>query len=128
LEQLQQHKLFLKPEKCNFEKRKIEYLGIIILEGQVEMDPVKVAGVVDWPTPTTKKELQQFLGFTNFYRHFILDYSHIAQPLFILTGKTDFKWGEDDRVTCRTQTQKAEKVHKQHKMQKCMNADWTRKS
>jgi hypothetical protein len=85
----------LKPEKCNFEKWKIEYLGIIISEGQVEMDPVKVAGVADWPTPTTKKELQQFLGFTNFYRRFILDYSHVTQPLFILTGKTDFKWGED---------------------------------
>jgi hypothetical protein len=59
------------------------------------MDPVKVAGMADWPTPSTKKELQQFLGFTNFYRRFILDYSHIAQPLFVLTGKKDFKWGED---------------------------------
>jgi hypothetical protein len=70
MERLWQNKLFLKPEKCDFEKRKIKYLGVIISEGQVEMDPVKVAGVVDWPTPSTKKELQQFLGFTNFYRHF----------------------------------------------------------
>jgi hypothetical protein len=89
------NKLFLKLEKCDFEKWKIEYLGIIISEGQVEMDPVKVAGMADWPTPSTKKELQQFLGFTNFYRCFILDYSHIAQLLFVLTGKKDFKWGED---------------------------------
>jgi hypothetical protein len=95
MERLRKNKLFLKPEKCDFEKRKIEYLGVIISEGQVEMDPVKVAGVADWPTPSTKKELQQFLGFTNFYRRFILDYSHIAQPLFVLTGKKDFKWGED---------------------------------
>jgi hypothetical protein len=95
MEQLRKHKLFLKPEKCNFEKWKIEYLGIIISEGQVEMDLVKVAGIADWPTPSTKKELQQFLGFTNFYRCFILDYSHIAQLLFVLTGKKDFKWGED---------------------------------
>jgi hypothetical protein len=95
MERLRQNKLFLKPEKCDFKKRKIEYLGVIISEGQVEMDRVKVAGVVDWPTPSTQKELQQFLGFTNFYRCFILDYSHIAQPLFVLTGKKDFKWGED---------------------------------
>jgi len=95
LEHLRKNKLFLKHEKCEFEQRKIEYLGVIISEGQVEMDPVKVAGVAEWPTPTTKKELQQFLGFTNFYRRFILDYSHIASPLFILTGVKDFKWGEE---------------------------------
>jgi hypothetical protein len=109
MEWLQKNKLFVKPEKCDFEKQKIEYLGIIILEGQVEMDPVKVAGVADWPTPSMKKELQQFLGFTNFYRCFILDYLHIAQPLFVLTGKKDSKWGEDqteafqelkNRITC----------------------------
>jgi hypothetical protein len=76
-------------------------LGVIISEGQVEMDLVKVAGVADWPTPSTKKELQQFLGFTNFYRCFILDYSHIAQPLFVLTGKKDFKWGEDQAEAFR---------------------------
>jgi hypothetical protein len=95
MEQLRQHKLFLKPEKCEFEKRRIEYLGVVISEGQVEMDPVKVAGVAEWPTLTTKKELQQFLGFTNFYWRFILDYLHIAQPLYVLTGKMDFKWGEE---------------------------------
>jgi hypothetical protein len=59
------------------------------------MDPVKVAGVSDWPTPTTKKEVQQFIGFANFYRRFIQDYSKVARPLFDLTGKADFKWGED---------------------------------
>jgi hypothetical protein len=95
MERLWQNKLFLKLEKCDFEKWKIEYLGIIISEGQVEMDLVKVAGIADWPTPSMKKELQQFLSFTNFYRCFILDYLHIAQPLFVLTGKKDFKWGED---------------------------------
>jgi hypothetical protein len=95
LERLRKNKLFLKHEKCEFEKRKIEYLGVIISEGQVEMDPVKVAGVAEWPAPTTKKEVQQFLGFANFYRRFIQDYSHIARPLFLLTGKTNFIWGEE---------------------------------
>ena len=45
LECLREYKLFLKPEKCEFERTRIEYLGLIISEGQVEMDPVKVAGV-----------------------------------------------------------------------------------
>src|SRR5271154_6791781 len=55
------------------------------------MDPAKVAGVAEWPIPTNKKEVQSFLGFTNFYRRFIQDFSHHARPLFNLT-KNDVKW------------------------------------
>jgi len=51
LEVLAEHKLFLCPEKCEFHRKWIEYLGLVILENKVEMDPVKVAGVCDWPTP-----------------------------------------------------------------------------
>jgi hypothetical protein len=51
------------------------------------MDPVKVAGVADWPTPTNKKEVQSFVGFINFYRRFISDFSHHARTLFDLTMK-----------------------------------------
>ena len=61
------HNLYPKPEKCEFEKSKVEYLGLVVNEGMVEMDPVKVEGVSKWPVPTTKNELQQFLGFINFY-------------------------------------------------------------
>ena len=55
------------------------------------MDPVKVAGVAEWPAPTNKKEVQSFLGFTNFYRRFIKDFSEHARPLFDLT-RNDSKW------------------------------------
>ena len=51
LEHLQEHKLYLKLEKCEFERRQIEYLRVIVSEGWVEMDPVKVSGVADQPTP-----------------------------------------------------------------------------
>jgi hypothetical protein len=61
------HKLYLRPEKCEFEKTRIEYLGIIISHNKVEMDPVKIAGVVDWLTPSNKKEVQSFVSFVNFY-------------------------------------------------------------
>jgi hypothetical protein len=65
---LEHNNLYLKPEKCKFERKKIEYLGLIITKNQVEMDPVKVQGILDWPEPKTLKEVQAFIGFCNFYR------------------------------------------------------------
>ncbi|KAG5717393.1 hypothetical protein E4T56_gene7671 [Termitomyces sp. T112] len=68
LECLHQHQLYLKPEKCEFEQTKVEYLDLIISHGMAKMDPIKVAGVVEWPEPRNKKEVQAFLGFVNFYQ------------------------------------------------------------
>ena len=65
------------------------------------MDPVKVAGVMEWPTPSNRKEVQSFLGFTNFYRRFIRfiqGFSHLAHPLFDLTWKdTEWRWGAGEQ-------------------------------
>jgi hypothetical protein len=91
LERLREHKLFLRHDKCEFERTTIEYLGLIISKGEIRMDPIKVAGVTEWPTPNSKKEVQSFLGFANFYRRFIEGFSHHAKPLFELTKK-DRKW------------------------------------
>jgi hypothetical protein len=74
LELLEKHKLYLQLDKCEFEKTTVEYLGVIISHNLVAMDLVKVAGVADWPELTSKKEVQSFLGFTNFYQHFIKDF------------------------------------------------------
>jgi hypothetical protein len=52
---MRKHKLYLQLEKCEFEQTRIEYLGIIISRNKVEMDPVKIAGVADWPTPSNKR-------------------------------------------------------------------------
>jgi hypothetical protein len=91
---MREHKLYLRPEKCEFEKTRIEYLGVIISHNKVEMDPVKVGGVADWPTPTNKKEVQSFVSFINFYHRFISDFSHHARALFDLTMKdVRFTWG-----------------------------------
>jgi len=81
LELLEKHMLYLHSNKCEFEKTTIEYLGVIISHNSVAMDPVKIAGVTEWPAPTNKKEVQSFLGFTNFYRWFIRDFSEHARPL-----------------------------------------------
>lgn len=93
LEILRNNDLYLKPEKCEFERKKIEYLGMIISESHVEMDPIKVQGVTDWPRPKKVKEVQAFIGFCNFYRRFIEQFSHLARPLTQLTRKdTEWNW------------------------------------
>ncbi|SJL15199.1 uncharacterized protein ARMOST_18685 [Armillaria ostoyae] len=93
LQKLRENKLFLKAEKCEFEVLETEYLGVIISKGQVRMDPIKLAGIAEWPTPMKKKELQSFLGFTNFYRKFIKNYSKVVRALTQLTGNAEWTWG-----------------------------------
>jgi len=58
--------LYLCPEKCSFNQTSVEYLGLIISEGELHMDPVKLNAVSNWPTPKTMKDVQKFLGFCNF--------------------------------------------------------------
>ena len=84
LEILQKHKLYLHTDKCEFKKTTVEYLGVIISHNPVAMDPVKIAGIAEWPTPTNKKKVQSFLGFTNFYWQFIKGFSEHTHPLFDL--------------------------------------------
>lgn len=91
LQRLEQHDLYLRPEKCEFERTSVEYLGMVISQGQVAMDAVKVQAVKDWPTPTNLREVRGFLGFANFYRRFIRDFSRLARPLNDLTKK-DCPW------------------------------------
>ena len=73
----------------------MEYLGVIVGKGQVKMDPIKVKGITDWPTPTNVSELQSFLGFGNYYKDFIQAYSSITRPLHDLTKKS-VKWHWDN--------------------------------
>ncbi|GLB38887.1 putative retrotransposable element tf2 155 kda protein type 1-like [Lyophyllum shimeji] len=91
LQRLKENDLFLKLEKCTFEATEIEYLGMIVSHDHIAMDPTKVAGIKDWPTPTNVKGVRSFLGFGNFYRKFISHYSDLARPLNELTKK-DRTW------------------------------------
>ena len=99
LQILQENKLFLCPEKCEFCKEQIKYLGLVISENKVSMDPVKVAGVQKWPTPENRMDVQAFLGFINFYQRFIWNFSAKARPLFDLTcSKQVWTWSEREQV------------------------------
>jgi len=98
--------LYLRPEKCSFNWTSVEYLGLIISEGELHMDLVKLTAVTNWPTLKTMKEVQKFLGFCNFYRHFIKNYSALAQPLFNLTKKdVPFYWDHtEEQAFCDLQS------------------------
>ncbi|KAL0157395.1 hypothetical protein M9458_048641 [Cirrhinus mrigala] len=88
LHKLRQHNLYLKLEKCEFHKPSVQFLGYIISAEGVQMDQGKIHAIQDWPPPSSKKELQRFLGFSNVYCPFIKDYSTITAPLTsLLRGK-----------------------------------------
>ncbi|KAF7653736.1 hypothetical protein LDENG_00079040 [Lucifuga dentata] len=75
LQWLLDNRLFVKAEKCDFHANTVPFLGFIISSGSIKMDPEKVRAVAEWPVPATRKQLQRFLGFANFYRRFIYNYS-----------------------------------------------------
>ena len=70
-------------------------LGVVVGRGQVQIENDKVKAVKEWKTPTKIKEVESFLGFTNFYRQFIKNLSHTTRPLNKLKGKKDWKWEEE---------------------------------
>ena len=96
LQRLLENRLYVKAEKCEFHLSSISFLGYIISWGKVEMDPFKVSAVAEWPAPSTRKGLQQILGFANFYLCFIRGYSQVTAqtaPLMDLTSTmSTFTW------------------------------------
>ena len=96
LQRLRQHKLYAKLSKCAFFQRKVKFLGYVLTPEGITPDPSKLQAVQQWPVPTTVQAVQRFLGFANFYRRFVKDYSSIAAPLTDLTktgtGVTPVTW------------------------------------
>ena len=93
LQRLLENRLYVKAEKCEFHSPSVEFLGHIIEKGSVRADPKKVQAVKDWEQPKDRAQLRRFLGFANFYRKFILNFSQVAAPLHALTSPSvPFEW------------------------------------
>jgi len=82
---LRKHGLFASPKKYLFYKTQVEFLGFVLGLDGIRMDKNKVQAIRDWPRPQQLKDVQAFMGFTNFYRHFIHNFSEIVLPLTRLT-------------------------------------------
>ncbi|KAI4894728.1 hypothetical protein NFI96_008423 [Prochilodus magdalenae] len=84
LSRLLENHLYVKGEKCEFHLGSVSFLGYVISPEGVVMDDRKVDAVANWPAPRSIRELQRFLGFANFYRRFIRNFSSVAAPLTAL--------------------------------------------
>ena len=89
------HNLCFKQSKCNFNMEEIPILGVVVGRGQVKMEQEKIKAVKEWKTLTKIKNVKSFLGFANFYRQFIHNFSHTAKPLNELKGKKEWKWEKE---------------------------------
>jgi len=87
LRRFERNRLAVSPEKCVWKTQEVEFLGYIIGKEGIKMSNEKVEAVLSWKTPESLTEVQSFLGFANFYRRFIRNYSRAARPLTELTKK-----------------------------------------
>ena len=78
LEQMKEEDLHLKLAKCASDQTEVEYLGLIVKDGEVHMDPTKLAAIQDWEPPTSVKAVRSFIRFCNFDRKFILNFSTLV--------------------------------------------------
>ncbi|KAF8701563.1 hypothetical protein RHS03_06511, partial [Rhizoctonia solani] len=96
---LMKNQLFCKLSKCHFHVTTVDYLGIVISPAGFSMDQKKIEAVTSWPQPKTVKQVQAFLGFVNYLRQFIPNFSLVACPLHNLTKKeTPWSWGNPEEA------------------------------
>ena len=81
LEQLRKYGLYTNLKKCRFNTKEVHFLGFIVSPSGVHMEPERIENIKNWPEPQSIREIQAFIGFANFYRRFIRNFSAIAGPL-----------------------------------------------
>uniref|UniRef100_A0A4W5K0J5 Gypsy retrotransposon integrase-like protein 1 n=1 Tax=Hucho hucho TaxID=62062 RepID=A0A4W5K0J5_9TELE len=101
LGRLLEHDLYFKAEKCLFFQQSVSFLGFRISTSGVEMESDRISVVRNWPTPTTVKEVQRFLGFANYYRRFIRGFGQVAAPI------TSLLKGGPVRLQCSAEAARA---------------------
>ena len=95
LQQCKDENLCLKISKSTFETQEVDFLGYKVRHSEYSPCPVKTVAIKDWPAPTNLKELRSFIGFCNFYRMFIANFSQLAHPLHLLTKMNqEYVWGK----------------------------------
>jgi len=93
---LKANRLYMSPSKCEFHQEQVKFLRFILSPKGLQINGEKICIIWEWPPPHQLKDVQSFLGFTNFYRRFINNYSEIVVPLTRLTRKdTPWLWSED---------------------------------
>jgi len=96
LEKLRKAKINLKIKKCEFAVQEVEYLGHVVNGDHTKMQKSKIEAILNWPTPTTLKNIEEFRGLAGYYRQYIEKFSDKARPLNEALRKTEFKWGEEE--------------------------------
>ena len=91
LRRLEEHNLYVKPEKCKWKVREVGFLGVVIGPNGIKMEKEKMRGMLEWPIPKCVKDVQKFLGLANYYRRFMKDFAEITRPMHRLVCKQE-KW------------------------------------
>ena len=103
LELLRKEKLYGKLSKCEFWLQEVHFLGHVVNQGGIHVDPSKIEAVRNWKAPETPSEVRSFLGLAGYYRRFIENFSKISKPLTSLTQKNQkYVWGEDQEEAFQT--------------------------
>jgi len=87
IKKLEENDLYVKPEKCKWKVKEVEFLGVVIGPEGIKMEKEKVKGVLEWPMPKCVKDVQKFLGLANYYHRFIEGFAIMARPLHDLVKK-----------------------------------------
>lgn len=95
LKLLSSHHLVVNKKKCQFNRKKINYLDHIVSKNGVEADPRKIKNMQNWPIPRDLRDLRGFLGLFRYYQRFVRGYGKIAESLTNLLKKNSFKWNEE---------------------------------
>ncbi|KAJ0801140.1 putative nucleotidyltransferase, Ribonuclease H [Helianthus annuus] len=100
---LNTEKLYAKFSKCEFWLKEVQFLGHVVNDKGIHVDPVKIKAVQEWQAPRTPTEVRSFLGLAGYYRRFIANFSRIALPLTALTHKgKPFDWGPKQEEAFQT--------------------------
>ncbi|KAL5009058.1 hypothetical protein ScPMuIL_014639 [Solemya velum] len=99
LQRFREFGLKLKPKKCELFKKEVEFLGRTVGPGGIALGPTYQQEMEVWTPPRNSKDVERFLGFVNYHRNYVKDFSKLAIPLQRLTGKQQFKWGEEEQIS-----------------------------